>query len=82
MMVSVTNKFQVMIPKKVREDLDIHPGDKVDFVKDNKGKWILMTVEELTSKMLNASKDIEDTVTESRQSFKKGFEKGRKSLED
>jgi|NGEPerStandDraft_6_1074524.scaffolds.fasta_scaffold92644_1 hypothetical protein len=33
-----------------------------------------MTVEELTSKMLNASKDIEDTVTESRKSFKKGFE--------
>ena len=81
-MVSVTSKFQVTIPKKVREDLDIHSGDKVVFVKNNKGMWILMTVEELTSKMLNASKDIEDTVTESRKSFKKGFEKGRKYLED
>jgi antitoxin PrlF len=81
-MVSVTSKYQVTIPKKVREDLDIHSGDKVVFVKDSTGKWILMTIKELTSKMLTASEDIEDTITESRKSFNKGFKKSRKSLED
>jgi len=81
-MASVTSKYQVTIPKKVREDLDIHSRDKVVFVKNRNGKWILMTVKELTSKMLNASEDIDDTITESRKGFKKGFEKSRKSLKD
>lgn len=81
-MVSVTSKYQVTIPKNVREDLDIQSGDKVVFVKDDTGKWILMTVKELTSKMLAASEDIEVTITESRKGLKKGFEKSRKSLED
>jgi AbrB family looped-hinge helix DNA binding protein len=43
-MVSVSSKYQVTIPKNVREDMDIHSGDKVVFVKNNKGKWILMIV--------------------------------------
>ena len=81
-MVSVTSKYQVTIPKNVREDLDIHSGDKVVFVKNNNGKWILMTVKELTSKMLSASEDIENTITESKKGFNEGFKKSRKSLED
>jgi AbrB family looped-hinge helix DNA binding protein len=81
-MVSVTSKYQVTIPKNVREDLDIHSGDKVVFVKNNNGKWILMTVKELTSKMLSASEDIENTIKESKTGFNEGFKKSRKSLED
>ena len=81
-MVSVTSKYQVTIPKKVREDLDIHSGDKVVFVKNSAGKWILMTVQELTSKMITASEDIDDTIKESRKGLNKGFEKSLKSLED
>ncbi|MEN4017548.1 MAG: AbrB/MazE/SpoVT family DNA-binding domain-containing protein [Methanobacterium sp.] len=69
-MVSVTKKYQVTIPKEVREDLNIHQGDKVVFVKDREGKWILMTVEELRDRMVEASKDIEETITESREGFK------------
>jgi AbrB family looped-hinge helix DNA binding protein len=81
-MVSVTSKYQVTIPKNVREDMDIHSGDKVVFVKNNKGKWILMIVKELTSKMLTASEDIENTITESKKGFNEGFKKSRKSLDD
>ena len=81
-MVSVTSKYQVTIPKNVREDLDIHSGDKVVFVKNNNGKWILMTVKELTSKMLSASEDIENTIKESKKGFNEGFKKSRKSLDD
>ena len=68
--VSVTKKFMVTIPKEVREDLNINPGDKVVFVKDPEKNWILMTVDNLTSKMLESSKDIEKTVTESREASK------------
>lgn len=79
-MVSVTKKYQVTIPKEVREDLNIHQGDKVVFVKDREGKWILMTVEELRDRMVEASKDIEETITESREGFKRGVKKSLESL--
>lgn len=80
-MVSVTKKYQVTIPKKVREDLNIHQGDKVVFVKEKDGKWVLMTVDELTDRMVESSKDIEETITESREGFKRGIKKSLESLE-
>ena len=79
-MVSVTKKYQVTIPKEVREDLNIHQGDKVVFVKDKEEKWILMTVEELTDKMVEASSDIEETIEESRKGFKNGVKRSFQSL--
>jgi len=79
-MVSVTKKYQVTIPKEVREDLGINAGDKVVFVKTKEGKWVLMTVEELTDQMVEASKDIEETIKESREGFKKGVKKSLESL--
>jgi AbrB family looped-hinge helix DNA binding protein len=33
----VTTKGQVTIPKQVRDDLGIRPGDEVDFVRTNGG---------------------------------------------
>lgn len=80
-MVSVTKKYQVTIPKEVREDLNIHQGDKVVFVKEKDGKWVLMTVDELTDIMVESSKDIEETITESREGFKRGIKKSLESLE-
>lgn len=80
-MVSVTKKYQVTIPKEVREDLNIHQGDKVVFVKEKDGKWVLMTVDELTDRMVESSKDIEETITESREGFKRGIKKSLESLE-
>jgi len=79
-MASVTKKYQVTIPKEVREDLNIHQGDKVVFVKDKEGKWVLMTVEELRDRMVEASKDIEETIIESREGFKRGVKKSLESL--
>lgn len=72
-MVSVTKKFQVTIPKEVREDLNIHSGDKIVFVKNKEGSWVLMTVRDLTDRMIASSADMNETVEESRKSFKEGF---------
>ena len=37
----LTAKGQTTIPKKIREYLNLHPGDKVDFVVDRNGDVIL-----------------------------------------
>jgi len=37
----LTVKGQTTIPKKIREYLNLQPGDKLDFVVDEKGKVIL-----------------------------------------
>ena len=50
------------------------------FVKDKEGKWVLMTVEELRDRMVEASKDIEETIIESREGFKRGVKKSLESL--
>lgn len=79
-MVSVTKKYQVTIPLEVRKDLNIKQGDQVVFVKDKEEKWVLMTVNELTDKMVDATKDIDKTIAESRKGFTKGTKKSLKSL--
>lgn len=37
----ITSKGQTTIPKKIREYLQLQPGDRVDFVVDEKGKVTL-----------------------------------------
>ena len=37
----ITVKGQTTIPKKIRDHLKLHPGDKVDFVIKENGKVIL-----------------------------------------
>lgn len=81
-MVSVTKKYQVTIPKEVRNDLEIHSGDKVVFVKNKEGNWILMTVQELTDKIIGSSEDIDETIKESMEGFNKGVKKNLQSLGD
>lgn len=75
-MVNVTKKYQVTIPREVREDLSIHQGDKVVFVKNREGNWIMITIGELTSKMIESSGDIEETIKESQEGFKKELKPG------
>jgi AbrB family looped-hinge helix DNA binding protein len=37
----MTTKGQVTVPKAVREELGLHPGDEVDFVRTNGGYQLL-----------------------------------------
>jgi AbrB family looped-hinge helix DNA binding protein len=47
----ITVKGQTTIPKKIRNHLNLHPGDQIDFVIEENGKVILepatMDVKEL-----------------------------------
>ena len=53
-MVSVTKKFQVTIPREVRDDHHIKSGDRVVFVKNQEGNWELMTISTLTKRMMGS----------------------------
>ncbi len=37
---TLTSKGQMTLPKDVRDDLDLKPGDRVEFVKEN-GRYVL-----------------------------------------
>lgn len=38
---TVTTKGQTTIPKKIREHLKLHAGDRIDFIIDDKGKVLV-----------------------------------------
>lgn len=41
----VTRKYQVTIPRKVREELGIKLGDEIEFVKNENGEFVIRKVE-------------------------------------
>lgn len=73
-MVMVTRKYQVTIPKEVREDLKIEVGDKVIFVKEADGRYRLLRVEDLAKEFCEGCKDIEKTIAETREGLGKRIE--------
>ena len=44
--VVVTRKYQVTIPKEVRKELGIEVGDEVEFVKNEKGGFVIRKLRE------------------------------------
>ena len=44
-MVKVTRKYQVTIPKEVREELGIKIGDEVEFVRNERGEFVIKKLE-------------------------------------
>ena len=81
-MPNVTKNYQVTIPREMREDLKIQQGDEVVFVKNRKGNWVIMKVEELTDKMIKTSSDIDESIEELKKGFEKGTKKNLESLGD
>lgn len=75
----MTSKGQTTIPKKIRDYLNLNPGDKVDFVVDESGKVILepatCDIEELEG-ILHKPGMKAVTIEEMKNSVKKRF--GRK----
>jgi len=75
-MVSVTKKYQVTIPKDVREALGIKAGDEVVFVKTKDG-YVIKRLEDFVKEMAELSKDIDETVEEIREGLGKVFKEAR-----
>jgi len=44
-MVKVTRKYQVTIPKEVRNELGIDVGDEIEFVKNERGEFVIRKLE-------------------------------------
>ena len=38
---TVTSKGQITIPKKIRQKLDLHPGDKIAFRENEQGETVI-----------------------------------------
>ena len=41
---TVTSKGQITIPKEIRDQMGLKPGDRVDFVKDRTGRVLLKPI--------------------------------------
>lgn len=70
----VTRKYQVTIPKEVREELKIEIGDNVVFVRATDGKYRLLRVEDFTREFCEGCKGIEKTIAETREGLGKRVE--------
>lgn len=64
-MVLVTKKYQITLPRKVREDLNIKAGEEVVFLKTRDGYKIVRAVD-VIEEGLELFKDIDETVEEMR----------------
>ena len=51
---TITSKGQITIPKDIREQLDLHAGDKISFIEDEDGSINLIPIK----KPLNALKGL------------------------
>lgn len=43
MLATLTSKGQITIPKSARDALQLHPGDRVEFVLDDDGRLFLLS---------------------------------------
>jgi antitoxin PrlF len=41
---TVTSKGQITIPKEVRDQMGLKPGDRIDFVKDRAGRFSVKAI--------------------------------------
>ncbi|MGB3459699.1 MAG: AbrB/MazE/SpoVT family DNA-binding domain-containing protein [Halobacteriota archaeon] len=72
-MVSVTKKYQVTIPKQIREALGIKAGDKVVFLKTDDG-YKITRAKDIIKEGIEIFKDVDETVKETKEGLGKGFE--------
>ncbi|WP_258084845.1 AbrB/MazE/SpoVT family DNA-binding domain-containing protein [Thermococcus thermotolerans] len=76
----VTKKYQVTIPKEVREALGIRAGDEVVFVREG-NRYVLMKLTDLLKELSEITEDIDETVEEVRQGLARGIERSLRELE-
>jgi AbrB family looped-hinge helix DNA binding protein len=67
-MATVSSKYQITLPGKVREKMGIKAGDKVVFVEED-DKYVLKKLDDLADDFFESMKDFDETERE----FRKGF---------
>ncbi|MFO7966790.1 MAG: AbrB/MazE/SpoVT family DNA-binding domain-containing protein [Archaeoglobaceae archaeon] len=72
-MALVTKKYQITIPRKVREDLNIRAGEEVIFLKTRDG-YKLVKAADVIEEGLELFKDIEETVEEMKSGLGEGID--------
>ena len=75
----VTKKYQVTIPKDVREALGIKAGDEVVFVRTREG-YVIKPLDEFLKEMTELTEDIAETIDEVRQGLARGIERSLREL--
>ena len=71
-MASVTRKYQVTIPKRVREELGIKAGDDVVFLKTKDG-YKIIRADDVIEEGVRIFEDITETVKEIKAGLGKGL---------
>jgi AbrB family looped-hinge helix DNA binding protein len=84
---TVTSKFQVTIPKEIREILDVKEGDKLIFTIDDKGevvikKAVIVALDELSALISQEAKSQGYTEEQLEEDILKAKEKAWKSFYD
>jgi antitoxin PrlF len=76
---TLTGKGQTTIPKKIRDHLKLQPGDKIDFIIENRGKVVLepatLDVKELEG-ILHRPGMKAVSIEDMKRAVKKRFKKG------
>ena len=72
-MVCVTKKYQITIPRGVREELEIKAGDRIIFLKTKDG-YKIMRAKEIIEKGVEIFKDTDETVREVKRGICKRIE--------
>jgi AbrB family looped-hinge helix DNA binding protein len=80
-MVLVTKKYQVTIPKQIREALGIKAGDKVVFLKMDDG-YKITRAKDIIKAGIDIFEDVDVTVKETKEGLGKGFKRICKGLYD
>ncbi|WP_367182645.1 AbrB/MazE/SpoVT family DNA-binding domain-containing protein [Thermococcus sp.] len=75
----VTKKYQVTIPKEVREALGIKAGDKVVFVRTKEG-YVIKPLDDFLREMAEIMKDVDETVEEVRKGLARGIARSLREL--
>jgi len=75
----VTKKYQVTIPKEVREALGIKAGDKVVFVRTKEG-YMIKPLDDFLREMAEIMKDVDETVEEVRKGLARGIARSLREL--
>ena len=56
-MVVVTRKYQITIPKEVREALKIKIGEQIEIVRNKKGEFVIKKIDRNKEKYIKALND-------------------------